>query len=246
MRGRAGLFGFDEISTADRRLFQALGAREAPLNTEPAFVRNVARAVCHDANDELTQAAVWARQKLEACAGVAPVSLGIVVPDLRSIATVAERIFDDILHSAWGFNGSRPAFAISAGTPLAEAHMIAAALLTLRLIDEVPREEASMLWRSPFLGIEPGEGALLDVELRRKKVEYASLHVDSVKRRFPEMAARRLDITRHDSSAAVDFPFRLQRERFIVRALSLVERLQGDLRIRQSQEAFSSRLGQLD
>jgi len=191
MQGQITLAGFDEIATADRRLFEALGAREAASHsrTTRSGVNHVTRAVCHDTAGELTQAAVWARHKLEAHSGAAPLRLGIIVPGLGSVATIGERVFDDILHPTQGFKEGQRAFAISEGESLAEAQMIAAALLTLRLIEKVPREEAAMIWRSPFLGVDPGEGARLDIELRRQKVESASLRVESVKRRFPEMSA---------------------------------------------------------
>lgn len=175
------LYGFDEIATADRRLFDSIGAREL---TMPPCAGRVARAASHDAADELTQAALWVRQRWEA-----HTSIGVLVPGLASVATQAERIFDDVLHPSYRFGESQRAFAISAGGSLAEGEMAATALLTLRLMQGVPRDEAAMIWRSPFLGIEPGEAARLDVALRRQKVESANLHVEPVKSRFSEMAA---------------------------------------------------------
>jgi probable DNA repair protein len=149
------------------------------------------RAVCHDATDELTRAAVWARHKLEAQPGA---RVGIVVPGLAPVAAMAERIFDDILHPSFAFSarelhGSPSAFHVSGGESLAGTPIISAALLILRLVDGVPREEAALIWRSPFLGMDVEEATRLDVELRRQRVEFVSLRVASVQRRFPELAA---------------------------------------------------------
>ncbi len=105
--------GFDEIATADRRLFEALGAREAARDsgTTRSGVNHVSQAVCRDPAAELSQAAAWARQKLQTHSGATPLSLGILVPGLASVAANAERIFDDILHPAlgvpWGPAGVR-------------------------------------------------------------------------------------------------------------------------------------------
>jgi ATP-dependent helicase/nuclease subunit B len=190
--GPIAFTAFDEIAPAGRRLFEALGARKfdgADL-TVPSGVTHVQRAVCHDGADELTRAAVWARRKLESHAGDEPLRLGIVVDGLGAVAKMAERIFDDILHPSWGFSAGQQAFAMSQGDSLAGSPLVAAALLTLRLMDTVPREKAAMIWTSPFLRIEPGDGARLDLELRRQKADFADLRVESVRRRFPEMAAR--------------------------------------------------------
>jgi len=177
------LAGFDEIAPALRRLFDALGAQEL---VDPTSAARTTRATCRDATDELTRAAVWARRKLEADPQM---RIGVVIPGLAAVATIAERIFDDVLHPTWHFQRGQRAFQIPMGTPLTEAPMIAAALATLRLVNGVPRDEAAMIWPSPFVGIAEGEGARLDLELLRQGVEYASLRVDSVKRRFPALAA---------------------------------------------------------
>ncbi len=176
------LFGFDEIAPADRRLFEALGAAELPAPTQASEKWS---AVCHDSADELTRAALWARGKLEKHPDA---RIGIAIPGLASAAGIAERIFDDVLHPGYGFERGARAFEIIPGATLAESSMIATALLILRLIDGVPREEAAMLWRSPFLQLDAEEGAKLDLELRRARVDRVSWRTGLVERRFPELA----------------------------------------------------------
>ncbi|HEV2199837.1 MAG TPA: PD-(D/E)XK nuclease family protein [Bryobacteraceae bacterium] len=183
LSGPFSIAGFDEIAPADRRLFDALGAQESVGATNPG---RAARATCHDAMDELTRAAVWARRKLEANPQL---RIGVVIPGLAAVAIITERIFDDILHPTWGFQRGQRPFQISVGTPLADVPVISAALVALSLVNGVPRDEAALIWCSPFVSIDPGEGARLELELLRQGVEYASLRIDSVKRRFPEMAA---------------------------------------------------------
>jgi len=176
------LAGFDEISPADRRLFNAVGAREVVSASE--IRGRLARVNCHDGMDELTRSAVWARRKVEANPEA---RIGIAVPDLAAMAATAQRIFEDILHPGWGFRREAPAFRISAGESLADAPMVSAALLILQLMEGVPREQAAMLWRSPFVTVP--EGAQLAAELRRNKADPVTLRTPAVARCLPELAA---------------------------------------------------------
>jgi len=183
--GAITLAGFDEFTAADRRLFDAVRAKELP---SPVAASRVEKVACRDAADELTRAATWARRKLETQPNM---RIGVAAPGLASLAAMAERIFDDVLHASFGFAdaGGRKAFSISSSASLASTPMVSAALLALRLIEGVPREEAAMLWRSPFLRIDPEEGARLDVELRRHNVEDVRLSMHSLQRRFPALTA---------------------------------------------------------
>ena len=189
------IFGFDELPPADRRLFDACGAHEVGPRAVSHVVSHVvssqiSQIACRDAADEWTRAAAWARKTLEAQPGA---QIGILIPGLAPLAATVERIFDDVLHPSFGFAqqdcGGRKAFAIAAGESLANCPMIAAALAILRLIRGLPREEAALLWRSPFLGIDAEEGAKLDVELRRKNAEDVRLTMHPVERRLPLLAA---------------------------------------------------------
>ena len=185
------IFGFDELSPADRRLFDACGVHEVgPRAVSSAVSSQISQIACRDAADEWTRAAAWARETLERQPDA---QIGILIPGLAPVAATVERIFDDVLHPSFGFAeqdcGGRKAFATCAGESLATCPMTAAALAILRVIHGLPREEAAPLWRSPFLGLDAEEGAKLDVELRRKNAEDVRLTMHPVERRFPLSAA---------------------------------------------------------
>ncbi len=177
--------GFDELTPADRRLFDACGAAEsaAPASTGS----RASRAAFDSAPDELMRAAAWARRKLEAAPSA---RLGVVVRGLAAQSATVERIFDDILHPGLDFAraGNRRAFHVSAGVLSNDVPMISAALLALRLHSGMSLAEAGMLLRSPFLRLGRSAGAKLDGELRRQGVEQVSLGLDIVRRAFPGMA----------------------------------------------------------
>lgn len=177
--------GFDELTPADRRLFEACGAVEsaAPAGTGSKG----SRAAFDSTADELAQAASWARRKLEADPGA---RIGVAVRGLAAQSAAVERIFDDILHPGLHFAraGERSAFHVAAGVPSNDAPMISAALLALRLHSGMTLAEAGMLLRSPFLRLGRSAGARVEAELRRQGVEQASLQLDIVRRAFPGMA----------------------------------------------------------
>lgn len=178
--------GFDELTPADRRLFEACRAQPWPSeSTHLAPVRH--RVGLRDSSEELIQAAAWARRKLEAQPDA---HVGIVVRGLAGMSAAAERIFEDTFHPALDFAppGSGAAFHISAGVPSADVPMIAAALLALGLHPGLPIGEAGMLLRSPFLRFDQWHGARLFADLRRQGVDKVSFEVESIRRMFPDMA----------------------------------------------------------
>ena len=188
--GPVSYAGFDELTPADRRLFDALAVPE-PRPEQRLIETRALRAALHSASEELAYAAAWARRQLEASPAA---RIGVVVRGLVELSQTAERIFDDVLHPGLDFapSDSRRAFHVSAGVPAADTPLIAAALLVLRFRDGLPLGEASMLLRSPFLRIGRKEAGSLDRELRRAGADEVSL--DAIRphfRRFAE-AARHL------------------------------------------------------
>ena len=126
----------------------------------------------------------------------------MVVRGLAAQSAAVERIFDDILHPGLDFAraGNRRAFHVSTGVLAADAPMISAALLALRLHSGMSLAEAGMLLRSPFLRLGRSAGAKLDAELRRRGVEQVSLQLDSVRRTFPDMANATDELARAPAS----------------------------------------------
>ena len=175
--------GFDELTPADRRLFDALAVSEQ--REQPLTDTRARRAEFPGTAEELAHAAAWARQQLEASPGA---RIGVVVRGLADLSAAAERIFDDVLHPGLDFapSESRPAFHVSAGAPAADTPLIAAALLMLRLRDGLPPGEAAMLLRSPFLRIGRKEAGRLDRDLRRAGADEVGL--DAVRPYFHDFA----------------------------------------------------------
>lgn len=201
--GPVSYAGFDELTPADRRLFDALAVSEQRL--EPPLSESRAwRAPSHGPQEELAHAAVWARLHLEASSGA---RIGVVVRGLAELAVAAERIFDDILHPGLDFapSDSRRAFHVSAGVPAADTPLITAALLMLRLRGGLPLGEAAMLLRSPFLRVGQKEAGRLDRELRRAGADEVGLA--AVRPHFREFAeaARDLPPRQRFSQWSADF-----------------------------------------
>jgi ATP-dependent helicase/nuclease subunit B len=188
--GPVSYAGFDELTPADRRLFDALAVSERRPE-QPLSETRACRAAFPSTSEELAHAAAWARRQLEASPAA---RIGVVVRGLAELSRAAERIFDDVLHPVLDFapSDSRRAFHVSAGVPAADTPLIAAALLTLGLRDGLRLGEASMLLRSPFLRIGRKEAARLDRDLRRAGADEVSL--DAIRPQFRDFgqAAREL------------------------------------------------------
>ncbi len=202
--------GFDELSPADRRLFDACRA-QAWSAESPVGGAHRSRVGLRDSAEELTQAAAWARRKLEADPDA---RIGIIVRGLAGVSAATERIFDDVFHGRLDFTqATAPAFHISAGSPSSEIPLIAEALLILGLKSGLRIGEAGMLLRSPFLGIDKAHASRLYAELRRQGIEAISFDVEAVRRAFPAMvkAANELRERQHPSEWSAAFSKLLQR-----------------------------------
>ena len=177
--------GFDELSPADRRLFDACHARA--WNSPPAIVKpRQTRVALRDCAEELIHAATWARRKLEAHPEA---RIGVIVRGLAGLSAATERIFDDIFHGRLDFaHDTAAAFHISAGAPSSEVPLIAEALLILGIKSGLRIGEAGMLLRSLFLGMDKSHASRFYAELRRQGIEVVSFEVESVRRAFPAMA----------------------------------------------------------
>ncbi|GKS68315.1 probable DNA repair protein [Nitrosomonas sp. PY1] len=124
-------------------------------------------------NDEIKQAAIWARTRLEENPQT---SIGIVVPDLANYRSAILRIFNSVMypdaHSLLpGADRRAVPFNLSLGLSLSSYPLIDAALICLDLLQAaVPFNRVSQLLHSPFIAGSESEKmprALLDAKLRR-------------------------------------------------------------------------------
>ena len=202
--------GFDELPPADRRLFDASHAQAWNSESATAQQRH-SRVGFRDSAEELTQAAAWARRKLEAHPEA---RIGIIVRGLAGLSAATARIFDDIFHDRLDFaQGAAAAFHVSAGAPSSDVPLIAEALLVLGMVSGLRIGEAGMLLRSPFLRIDKAHASRLYTELRRQGIEEISFEVDAVRRTFPAMAKTADDLRerQHPSEWSSAFSKLLQR-----------------------------------
>jgi probable DNA repair protein len=134
--------------------------------------RNVRRVECDVNSDEIYQAAVWARARIESDSDA---RVGIVVPQLSEYRNSLVRIFSsvmepDVRQALPGPPRHMP-FNISLGVALSSYPLVHAAFLVLELIQgEIEFERASLLLRSPFLAggeTEMLPRAELDAKLRK-------------------------------------------------------------------------------
>jgi probable DNA repair protein len=202
--------GFDTLSPADQRLFEACYAKA--WNSGSAIVKPLlTRVALRDSAEELTRAAAWARRKLEA---QPEARIGVIVRGLAGLSAATERIFDDIFHGRLDFaQGATAAFHVSAGAPSSDVPLIAEALLILGIKSGLRIGEAGMLLRSPFLGIDKAHASRLYAELRRQGIEEISFEVETVRRAFPAMskAADELRERQYPSAWSAAFSKLLQR-----------------------------------
>ncbi len=116
-----------------------------PPGARPVLVR------CESAEQELRDAAVWARGLLEQDPGA---SIGIIVPDLSARAGDVRRAFADVFAPDWR-TGDRPyqlPLNISYGRALADMPLVSLALTLFALSHgRGDFDDLSVLLRSPWL-----------------------------------------------------------------------------------------------
>jgi ATP-dependent helicase/nuclease subunit B len=161
--------GFDELTRQQAEFFEISGDwREIEMDT---FAPQQQRWKFRDATEEIQAAASWARLQLEQDPEA---QIGVIVPDLSSLRSKAERIFRETLHPGGELHGRERSYHLSLGPSLDEYPLVHAALLALEFgVGPVTLPRAGMLLRSPFLGDAENEWtkrALLDAKLRKKGV----------------------------------------------------------------------------
>jgi ATP-dependent helicase/nuclease subunit B len=162
--------GFHSVTPALARVIQSTGGH---LGTTPArTIANVTLTECTDFEEELEQAARWARAQLEENPAQ---SIALFVPDLAQHQRLIKRIVHRVFYPAQAARPfaetSQAAFSIHASEPLSRLPVIASALLILELAREpIPLWVASAILRSPFIKgaeAERNERALADVRLHK-------------------------------------------------------------------------------
>jgi ATP-dependent helicase/nuclease subunit B len=167
------LLGFDELTPQHQNLISMLQAQgatveqgELPHESGEVLVRS-----CTDSQSEIRQVALWLRHLLQREPSA---SIGVVVPDLASLRSDIERIFDEVLlpeavHDLT-HKPNRP-YNISLGQPLVQLPVIHAALTLLGLLHGPSAlADWNRLLLSPWLAggdQELSRRAQIDAQLRR-------------------------------------------------------------------------------
>ena len=172
-------YGFDVVTPQQGSFLQTLangGCQVLMIDSTKHHAQsrhNVRRIECIDAEDEIHQAALWARDRLEANPSA---RIGVVVPELTKYRSVLVRIFDTVMYPDARHalpTAGRPVapFNVSLGLPLASYPLINTALLILTLVEQgLSYSQVSHCLRSPFVRggeSEMGKRALLDVRCRQ-------------------------------------------------------------------------------
>jgi len=173
------LVGFDELTPVQEALLKAMKQAGCEIkhcreNLEPDQNTEIIRLDHADTRHEIKAIALWLREQLNLDTSA---SIGIVVPEMESLRTDIENIFDDVLTPSNLFNtdgeahNNRP-YNLSLGQPLSEYPIIHAAFAILGLEKKaIELEDLGALLRSPFLGGAESEmiaRAQLDARLREQ------------------------------------------------------------------------------
>jgi probable DNA repair protein len=171
------LVGFDELTPAQKALLEAMKETGCEIkHTIEAVKTNqsteIIRSAYADTRYEIKAIAHWLREQLNLDTSA---SIGIVVPEMESLRTDIENIFDDVLTPGNLFSddaqNQRP-YNLSLGKPLADYPVIHTAFAILGLEKKtIALEDLGALLRSPFLGGAESEmiaRAQLDAQLREQ------------------------------------------------------------------------------
>lgn len=152
------LYGFESREPLFQSLLQAAQQHSSIvesvdfINADPVSVH---RYIAHDNETELQHAARWSAAILEQDPTA---RIGVVVPELNSLHTKVERIFNEVFNPQYkqpGYKRHAPVFNMSAAQSLAQTPPIAAALSTLQLNRyEFAVDQIAGVFNSVFIGSE--------------------------------------------------------------------------------------------
>ncbi|SER41454.1 probable DNA repair protein [Nitrosomonas sp. Nm51] len=184
-------YGFDVLTPQQRVFLDTLRASgcqvscvSPPYFTDQILENNyIARVRCTNSQEEIYQAAVWARSRLESDQTV---SIGVIVPALANYRNAIQRAFREVMQpdvrdalpQPQSLQKNQP-FNISLGLPLTAYPVVDAALSVLALAQQgLTFDHVSSLLRSPF--IKGGESemhqrALLGMRMRQYAGPFVTL-----------------------------------------------------------------------
>ncbi|WP_231757466.1 PD-(D/E)XK nuclease family protein [Microbulbifer elongatus] len=177
--------GFVQISPLHKAIIEKASG---DLVDHPAARRAavVTRAACSNLEEELYQAARWAAQKLEESnTSNRRASVGIVVNNLGQCRAQVETIFSRVLEPQF-LDPAQPRYTLpfnfSAGTPLAQTPVGAAALQLLELLaDEWDYSQLRNILFSPFWGDEESLWLRSALFRRLRKLELRQVTGDTLR-----------------------------------------------------------------
>ncbi len=194
---RISMAGFDEIAPSVQNLLNQIQQSGSSISIRPfSVLSNTEKPCltpCEDPQQEVRQAAFWAREYLEKYPDS---QIGIIIPGLSSIRSMTERIFDEVLHPAAGFSiqESSRVFHLSAGIPLTELPVISVALLILQLPSGLLFNDFSRLLRCPYLNLSPEDSVILDDQLRKQGMTAVDLQTKGVQETFSSFTEEWLNL----------------------------------------------------
>ena len=170
------VYGFDELTPAQQKLFAALmaaGKQVEVLALSNQDDRAHARLVeAANPREELFAAARWATARVR---GNSSARIGVVVTQMAELRAELEMVFTEVLHPDLLFTaglGAERAFDLSLGKPLDTYPVVRCALLAIQsLLATVSVHEATVLLRSPYLAggvAEAGARARIALTVRKK------------------------------------------------------------------------------
>jgi probable DNA repair protein len=172
---RIALVGFDTLTPPMSRLIDRWRAADRIADVEEEGQQAAIEVIgCADAAAEIEAAAHWARAHIESGTS----SVGVIVGDLPSRRTEAQRVFEDVFapgQRRTNASASAVPVVVAAPAPLSEYPIVDAALLVLKLaVGDSDSTIAGRLLRSPFIvggEAERGQRALADMRLREEQRE---------------------------------------------------------------------------
>jgi len=158
--GELMLIGFDTLTPAQRSLLDALGDTGIAIlrQANAPLAGDMHLATASDLDAELTQAALWLRQHLEANPEA---RIAVIHPGIAAERAQLDRVFREVLapelHNILADPADAP-YEFSLGQPLAQQPMVAIALKLLRwTVAPLPIEEISNLILSPYFAASKSE-----------------------------------------------------------------------------------------